>query len=153
MTFDPNTIEHLGVRMYSTLPPVLTELIANAHDADAGHVFLTLKDIAEKEIAIEDDGLGMVIEFEVEVQNAAPFTTFDLLVDGVVVGQIATDDEGEGELEFSSESDEEDQMEFPAEFPEVAVGSVITLMNAATGDVILQGTFVLEQENDADGTD
>jgi len=59
MTFDPNTIEHLGVRMYSTLPPVLTELIANAHDADARHVFLTLKDIAEKEIAIEDDGLGM----------------------------------------------------------------------------------------------
>lgn len=59
MTFDPNTIEHLGVRMYSTLPPVLTELIANAHDADAERVFLTLKDDAEKEIIIEDDGLGM----------------------------------------------------------------------------------------------
>ena len=59
MTFDPNTIEHLGVRMYSTLPPVLTELIANAHDADAEHVLLTLKDDAEKEIVIEDNGSGM----------------------------------------------------------------------------------------------
>ena len=60
MTFDPNTIEHLGVRMYSTLPPVLTELIANAHDADAEHVLLTLNDAnAEKEIIIEDDGIGM----------------------------------------------------------------------------------------------
>ena len=59
MTFDPNTIEHLGVRMYSTLPPVLTELIANAHDADAEHVLLTLKDTAGKEIVIEDDGSGM----------------------------------------------------------------------------------------------
>lgn len=60
MTFDPNTIEHLGVRMYSTLPPVLTELIGNSHDADAEHVMLTLNDInGEKEIVIEDDGSGM----------------------------------------------------------------------------------------------
>ena len=60
MTFDPNTIEHLGIRMYSTLPPVLAELIANAYDADAENVFLKLADQeAEKEIVIEDDGLGM----------------------------------------------------------------------------------------------
>lgn len=60
MTFDPNTIEHLGVRMYSTLPPVLTELIGNSHDADAEHVVLILNDSnAEKEIVIEDDGMGM----------------------------------------------------------------------------------------------
>lgn len=59
MSFDPNTIEHLGVRMYSTLPPVLAELIANAYDADAASVSLTLKDKGEKEIIIEDDGVGM----------------------------------------------------------------------------------------------
>lgn len=60
MTFDPYTIEHLGVRMYSILPPVLAELIANAYDADAEHVVLTLNDeIEEKEIVIEDDGTGM----------------------------------------------------------------------------------------------
>ncbi len=60
MTFDPNTIEHLGVRMYSTLPPVLAELIANAYDADAEHVRLNLNDESEeKEISIEDDGIGM----------------------------------------------------------------------------------------------
>jgi HSP90 family molecular chaperone len=60
MTFDPNTIEHLGVRMYSTLPPVLSELIANCYDADAKRVILTLIDRnGEKKIIIEDDGLGM----------------------------------------------------------------------------------------------
>ncbi len=60
MTFDPNTIEHLGARMYTTLPPVLTELIANAYDADAENVILTLSDNnKEKEIIIEDDGTGM----------------------------------------------------------------------------------------------
>jgi len=67
MTFDPNTIEHLGVRMYSTLPPVLTELIANSHDADAEHVLLTLNDTnREKEIVIEDDGMGMSFD---EINN------------------------------------------------------------------------------------
>ncbi len=60
MTFDPNTIEHLGVRMYSTLPPVLAELIANSYDADAENIKLNLKDqTTEKEILIEDDGIGM----------------------------------------------------------------------------------------------
>jgi len=60
MTFDPNTIEHLGIRMYSTLPPVLAELIANAYDADAEHVRLNLNDEGkEKEIIIKDDGMGM----------------------------------------------------------------------------------------------
>ncbi len=60
MTFDPNTIEHLGVRMYSTLPPVLAELVANAYDADANRVSLILNDSTEdKEIIVEDDGEGM----------------------------------------------------------------------------------------------
>jgi len=60
MSFDPNTIEHLGIRMYSTLPPVFAELIANAYDADADHVWLNLNDEGkEKEIIIKDDGMGM----------------------------------------------------------------------------------------------
>src|ERR1035437_73487 len=60
MTFDPMTIEHLGVRMYSTLPPVLAELIANCADADASTVTIRLDDKKkEKEIAVEDNGDGM----------------------------------------------------------------------------------------------
>ena len=35
LKFEPKTIEHLGVKMYSTLPPALAELISNAYDADA----------------------------------------------------------------------------------------------------------------------
>lgn len=63
MTFDPNTIEHLGVRMYTTLPPVLAELISNSYDADASVVKLTLIDEgAEKTITVEDDGTGMSFE-------------------------------------------------------------------------------------------
>ena len=59
MRFDPKVIEHLGVRMYSTLPPVLGELIANAYDADATKVEVELKDIGKKEIVVKDNGIGM----------------------------------------------------------------------------------------------
>ena len=63
MTFDPMTIEHLGVRMYSTLPPVLAELVANAYDADADEVKITLKDNStRKEIIVKDNGNGMTFE-------------------------------------------------------------------------------------------
>lgn len=66
MTFDPSTIEHLGIRMYSTLPPVIAELIANSHDADANNVEVKLFDEPEKMIIISDDGTGM--EFD-EINN------------------------------------------------------------------------------------
>ncbi|MCK5510015.1 TIGR02391 family protein [Candidatus Parcubacteria bacterium] len=59
MSFDPSTIEHLGVRMYSTLPPVIAELIANAYDADAKIVEIELLDNGEKKIIVRDDGFGM----------------------------------------------------------------------------------------------
>lgn len=60
MSFDPMTIEHLGVRMYSTLPPVLSELIANSSDADSPTVDIKLNDAGDnKEIVVADTGDGM----------------------------------------------------------------------------------------------
>jgi signal transduction histidine kinase len=59
MTFTPNTIEYLGVRMYSTLPPVVAELVANSQDADATKVNIHLKDQESKEIVVSDNGHGM----------------------------------------------------------------------------------------------
>lgn len=61
MKFDPKTIEHLGVRMYATLPPALAELISNAYDADAEHVKVTLSESPSGpvSIAVADDGHGM----------------------------------------------------------------------------------------------
>jgi uncharacterized protein (TIGR02391 family) len=59
MIFDPNTIEHLGVKMYSQIPTAIAELIANAYDADAHHVIITLNDGTDKSVIVEDDGIGM----------------------------------------------------------------------------------------------
>jgi len=59
MKFDPNVISHLGIQMYSTLPPVLAELISNSYDAEAKKVKIYLNDANDKTIIIEDDGHGM----------------------------------------------------------------------------------------------
>lgn len=61
MTFDPNTITHLGIQMYSTLPPVIAELVSNSYDADAHEVILTLNDsdLSNKTISVKDNGHGM----------------------------------------------------------------------------------------------
>ena len=63
LKFDPNTIEHLGVSLYSKLPSVLSELISNSWDADATSVSIDFID-SDNEKAIEyiDDGEGMTFE-------------------------------------------------------------------------------------------
>lgn len=63
MSFDPNTIQHLGIKMYSTLPAALAELIANAYDADAINVSIQIQDKkTDKYILVEDDGCGMSLD-------------------------------------------------------------------------------------------
>lgn len=57
LTFDPRTIEHLGVRMYSHVPNAVAELVANAYDADATLVRVIIG--SDGTITVEDDGHGM----------------------------------------------------------------------------------------------
>ncbi|HHR6221581.1 hypothetical protein GKR56_13525 [Providencia alcalifaciens] len=59
LKFDPNTIEHLGVSLYSKLPSVLSELISNSWDADATKVSINFIEDKTKEIIYVDDGEGM----------------------------------------------------------------------------------------------
>ena len=63
MRFDPNVITHLGIQMYSTLPPVIAELVSNSYDAESEEVNIFLNDGGdEKSIVIEDNGHGMSFE-------------------------------------------------------------------------------------------
>ena len=61
LRFDPHTIEHLGIKMYSQLPYALAELVANAYDAGAENVIIRLYDEnpENKRIIVSDDGEGM----------------------------------------------------------------------------------------------
>ncbi|NVD26779.1 ATP-binding protein [Parasphingorhabdus flavimaris] len=60
LRYDPMTIKHLGVSLYSQLPSVLSELISNAYDADADSIYIDLiEKNSGKEIYVRDDGHGM----------------------------------------------------------------------------------------------
>jgi hypothetical protein len=58
MTLSLNVLRHLGVSLYSSTPAVLSEVVANAWDADATEVIITL-DQKAKRIVIRDNGIGM----------------------------------------------------------------------------------------------
>lgn len=63
MSFDPHTIEHLGIKMYSVLPNAIAELVANAYDADATEVHIKLyNNNGNKRIVISDNGIGMTFD-------------------------------------------------------------------------------------------
>lgn len=58
MTISLNVLNHLGLNLYSNIPAVLAEVIANAWDADATEVEVEF-DKENKTIIITDNGIGM----------------------------------------------------------------------------------------------
>ena len=58
MKISLHVLEHLGMNLYSTIPAVLSEIVANAWDADATEVNVSL-DKEKDEIIIQDNGIGM----------------------------------------------------------------------------------------------
>ncbi|ABX03177.1 MAG TPA: ATP-binding protein [Herpetosiphon sp.] len=59
LSFSLNTLNHLSEGLYSNIPAVLSELVANAWDADATEVSINIR---QDEIVIQDNGIGMSIE-------------------------------------------------------------------------------------------
>ena len=59
VSFDITTIDHLGVKLYSTIPPMIAELVSNAWDADAHIVKIHFNENGAQSISVQDDGLGM----------------------------------------------------------------------------------------------
>lgn len=53
-----NTLEHLGINLYSNMAAVLSEIVANAHDADAERVDVNWDQVNDR-VVIQDDGTGM----------------------------------------------------------------------------------------------
>jgi hypothetical protein len=50
-----NVLNHLGIKLYSNVPAVLSEVVANAWDADATKVEISTE---KEKILIQDDGHG-----------------------------------------------------------------------------------------------
>lgn len=58
LTIDLATLEHLGIGLYSNIPAVISEVVANSWDADATEVRIQI-DTSAKAITISDNGCGM----------------------------------------------------------------------------------------------
>ncbi|MDB5715283.1 MAG: hypothetical protein JWO15_2680 [Sphingomonadales bacterium] len=61
LTISLNVLEHLGINLYSNVPSVLSEIVANAWDADAESVKIDWDRVAGR-IVITDDGTGMTAD-------------------------------------------------------------------------------------------
>lgn len=59
MSLSLNVLNHLGINLYSNIPAVLSEVVANSWDADAQNVSVM---IYSGEIIIEDNGCGMTAD-------------------------------------------------------------------------------------------
>ena len=63
LDIDLNVLNHLGLNLYSNVPAVLAELIANSWDADATQVDIEIRRDSTgadgASIVITDDGCGM----------------------------------------------------------------------------------------------
>ena len=58
MIISLNALNHLGINLYSNIPAVLSEIVANAWDADATRVDINF-DTQKRWIEIKDNGIGM----------------------------------------------------------------------------------------------
>ena len=58
LTIDLATLRHLGIGLYSNIPAVLSEVVANAWDAAANFVDIDI-DVSRGMVLIKDDGWGM----------------------------------------------------------------------------------------------
>ena len=61
MTINLNALNHLGINLYSNVPSVMSEIIANAWDADATEVKITIAE-GNTSITITDNGIGMTLD-------------------------------------------------------------------------------------------
>ncbi len=93
MKISMNVLEHLGLKMYTSLPAVIAEFLANCWDAGATLVNITIPKgrVDEKYvITIEDNGTGMTVE---EVNRKF-----------LVVGRNRRKEEGMDEIQVSGKT-------------------------------------------------
>ena len=68
-----NVLNHLGIGLYSNVPAVLSEVVANAWDADADSVDIVINPTVGK-IVIDDNGVGMTAQ---EINDRYLFVGYD----------------------------------------------------------------------------
>lgn len=101
MTISLDALEHLGINLYSNIPAVVSEIVANAWDADATLVTITI-DKASETITIEDTGTGMDRDGVIDRFLAVGFKRRDVMGDKTALGRRPMGRKGIGKLSIFS---------------------------------------------------
>jgi Histidine kinase-, DNA gyrase B-, and HSP90-like ATPase len=101
MTISLNALEHLGINLYSNIPAVLSEIVANAWDADANNVTISV-DKGAGTITIEDDGVGMDRDAVIDRFLTVGFKRREILGDTTPAGRKPMGRKGIGKLSIFS---------------------------------------------------
>src|SRR4051812_5338375 len=101
MRISLNALEHLGINLYSNIPAVLSEVVANAWDADAQLVSVTIDKVAET-ITIQDDGTGMDRDGVIDRFLTVGFKRRDELGETTATGRRPMGRKGIGKLSIFS---------------------------------------------------
>jgi len=115
--------------------------VAGALDLETELIAVFTSGQGRAEFKFGPDNGGIEREFEFEVEDLTPNGTAAVFVDGVPVGTAALDALGNGGFNFETDFDanRDGVANFPANFPEIAVGSVVTVQ--LNGVTVRQGTF------------
>lgn len=115
--------------------------VAGAVDLDTELIAIFTGGQGSAEFKFGPDDGGIEREFEVEVEDLTPNGTAAVFVDGMAVGTIALDPLGDGQFNYGTDfdADRDGVANFPADFPEVGVGSVVTVQ--LNGVTVREGTF------------
>ena len=90
-----------NINLYSNVPAVLSEIVANAWDADAHNVTITI-DKVEDTITIEDDGVGMNRDAVIDRFLTVGFKRRDVLGETTPGGRKPMGRKGIGKLSIFS---------------------------------------------------
>lgn len=72
-------------------------------------------------------------EFEFEVEDAPVNQSFDLIVGGVTVARLTTNQFGKAEIKFDNSPDKPGETRFPANFPTISTGTTVQFGNLVSG--------------------
>jgi hypothetical protein len=140
----PPDFPPLGVNSLITVGDVLTGHFvhsgAEATDTDHGSEINLSADLhgdtlarGEVEFESETEEGNQQREFKLEVKNFPSDSTQDVTIDGVVVARLAVDGQGRAKLKFATDPQASDEAEFPAEFPVLTAGSIVSVGGLANG--------------------
>ena len=101
MTISLNALEHLGINLYSNIPAVLSEIVANAWDADAKLVTIDIEK-AKGTITIGDNGTGMTRDEVIDRFLTVGFKRRDSMGSSTALGRKPMGRKGIGKLSIFS---------------------------------------------------